>query len=163
MQQIEIKNCYVHDFTLPLMTASIQMGSWCDGVHIHHNRLENLGPKDKTLFGCYLDTGASNNVLVEDNVFAGIVHGVWANLTTPHPVTYWIIRNNHISVNRDGSSGGIELRGFNTTIRDVLIEGNVISSVDGKALNTYGIALEKVNGKCQGVMLSMTSMDPHIF
>ena len=146
IQKVEIKNCYVHDFDLPLMTASIQMGSWCHGVHIHHNRIENLGPKSDTLFGCYLDTGASDNVLVEKNLFSGVVHGVWASLSTPHPVKNWIIRNNRILINRNYSSGGIELRGENTTIRNVLIENNTIASATGKSLTAYGIALEKVSG-----------------
>jgi hypothetical protein len=146
MQKIEIKNCYVHDFTSPLTTASIQMGSWCDGVHIHHNRLENLGPKDNTLFGCYLDTGASNNVLIEKNVFAGVVHGIWVNLATPYPATNWIIRDNRIEINRYSSSGGIELRGVKTTIKNVLIERNVISSRLGQNLSAPGIALSRVTG-----------------
>jgi hypothetical protein len=146
IEKVEIKNCYVHDFDLPVMLASVGMGSWCRGVHIHHNRFENLGPKNNTLFGCYLDTGASEDVLVEENVFSGVVHSISAKLTTPDPVGNWVIRKNRISINRSYSSGGIELRGFNTTITNVLIERNVISSLNGKNLTAYGIVLGKVTG-----------------
>lgn len=146
LQKVEIKNCHVHDFDIPVMTASIQMGSWCQDVHIHDNHFENLGPTNNTLFGCYLDTGASRNVVVEKNDFHGVVHCIFANLTTPDPVTNWIIRDNKMEINRESSSGGIELRGGNTTITNVLIERNVISSLDGKPLDAYGIVLRKVNG-----------------
>jgi hypothetical protein len=128
------------------MLASVGMGSWCRGVHVHHNRFENLGPENNTMFGCYLDTGASEDVLVEENVFSGVVHSISAKLNTPDPVGNWVIRNNRISINRSYSSGGIELRGFNTTITNVLIERNVISSLNGKNLTAYGIVLGKVTG-----------------
>jgi len=145
LENVEIKNCYIHDIDIPVMTGSIQMGSWCHGVHIHHNRFENLGPKNDTVFGCYLDTGASENVLVEKNIFSGVVHGIFANLTTFDPVRNWVIRQNQILINRSNSSGGIELHGFNTTLRDVLVEENMISSLNGKSLTAYGIILSNVD------------------
>jgi hypothetical protein len=145
LEKVDIKNCYVHDIDLPLMTASVGMGSWCHGVHIHHNRFENLGPKSDTLFGCYLDTGASEDVLVEENVFAGVVHGVWASLSTPDPVGNWTIRSNRFLINRNYSSGAVELRGVNTTIRNVLVEKNTIGSSTGSSLTAYGIALARVS------------------
>jgi hypothetical protein len=141
LEKVEIKNCYVHDIDIPVMTASVQMGSWCKDVHIHHNRFENLGPKSNTLFGCYLDTGASEDVVVEKNLFLGVTHGIWASMSTPDPVGEWIIRNNHILINRNYASGGIELRGVNTTIQNVLIERNTIASATRQSLTAYGIVL----------------------
>jgi hypothetical protein len=142
---VEIRNCYVHDIDLPLMTASVGMGSWCHNVHIHHNRFERLGPKSDTLFGCYIDTGASEELLIEENNFIGVVHGIFANLGAAIPTWKWVIRNNNIVINRDNSSGGIELRGRGAPIRNVLIEKNTIQSTTGRPVVANGILLSNVN------------------
>lgn len=145
IEKVNIRHCYVHDIDIPVIIASVQMGGWCRDVHIHDNRFENLGPKNNTLSGCYLDTGSSENLLVEKNVFSGVVHGVWASLSTPYPVGNWIIRNNRILINRTSASGGIELRGVNTTIRNLIIEKNTIASSTGAKLSAYGIVLGNVS------------------
>jgi hypothetical protein len=146
LQGVEIKNCYVHDIDLPLMTAAIGMGSWCQGVHIHHNRFERLGPRSDTLFGCYIDTGASEDLLIEENDFRGVSHGVFANLDAANPVQKWVVRKNLISINRNGSSGGIELRSRTASIHNVLIEENTVESLTGASLVANGILLRGVNG-----------------
>jgi polygalacturonase len=142
---VEIRNCYVHDIDLPLMTGAVGMGSWCRGVHIHHNRFERLGPASDTLFGCYIDTGASEDLLIEDNRFAGVPHGVFANVDAAVPIGRWVIRGNTILINRNGSAGGIELRSSKATMRNVLVENNTIQSLTGELLNATGILLRKVS------------------
>jgi polygalacturonase len=144
---VEIKNCYVHDFDFDIPTgiASIQMGGWCRGVRIHGNRFENLGPKNYAICGCYLDTGASEDLVIEDNLFSAIPHGIFANVEAAVPIGRWIIRGNTILINRNGSAGGIELRSSKATMRNVLVENNTIRSLTGELLNANGILLRKVS------------------
>jgi hypothetical protein len=147
LDKVEIKNCYVHDFDFDIRTGVgvIGMGSWCRRVTIHDNRLENLGPNSNAICGCYLDTGASEDLVIENNTFSGIPHGIFVSAGSSYPLRNWTFRNNRIAINRNFSSGGIEIESKKAPIRNVVIQGNSVDSSTGETLTAYGILLSKVS------------------
>jgi len=146
MQQIEIKNCYVHDFTLPLMTASIQMEAGVTVFTFITINSKILVQRTTPCLGV-TSTPAHRTMFWSKKTFSPESSTAFGRiLQTPYPVTNWVIRDNRIEINRYLSSGGIELRGLNTTIKNILIERNFISSRVGRSLSGFGIALAKVSG-----------------